>query len=69
MTWENFSARLEAVDAARQAAQERQPLSRTRMAQALVDLAACCEQLAAPMDPPNVRLHAREPSDADELAA
>jgi hypothetical protein len=55
--WPVYQARIQAVQDARQAVdQQLDPAAKYALRQALIDLAACAEQLAAGMRAPTVRL-------------
>lgn len=52
LSWPQYEARHDAVLEARRAVRKGEPGARYALRQALVDLAACCERIAEPMDAP-----------------
>lgn len=54
--WPQFEARYQAVGQARQAVRKGEQGARSALRQSLIDLAACCEEIAEPMAAPDVIL-------------
>lgn len=56
MTWHVYNARVEAVGQAKDALRAGVPGAKFALRQALVDLAACCEEMSVPMLAPDERI-------------